>query len=535
MRVDKVLIKDFKNLQNVLIDFDETRERTVLVGRNAVGKTNLLEALTWIFRNIDLGEKPHFGFRINYQCNGHLIEAESTRDTATTTSAPQYRLAFKVGKGDKPGKTPMESLSGPAFLRLNETTRLLPRNIFGYYSGTSDRLRDLFQKHEERYRDALIKNDDQTLRFLFLAKPEHSQFVLFSFFARPDRQIRHFLKDQFSITALDSILFALQEPYWNVPNPSPERKEKGDDRFWFAAGKVKTLLGHLYETALAPMRTEERVPVGLKTHETKEHVYCFLRGEKDVARIATGIDQKELFRRLESTELSDLLRKLWIFVNVEHSSTPLSFDDLSEGEQQLLTVLGLLRFTTEDESLFLLDEPDTHLNPAWCLDYLDILKTYGGGLNKSQVIMATHNPIVYAGLTKREVIIMQKAEDGTISTTHPDSDPKGMGLPAILMSDFVGLRSILDKQTLKALEEKRRLGGLARRSKSQETRLQKLDRQLRSIDLTKSVRDPLYTEFVQAMSKEVPPALRKPVLSRQQLERRREFAKRVVARMKPPK
>jgi predicted ATP-dependent endonuclease of OLD family len=33
-----------------------------------------------------------------------------------------------------------------------------------------------------------------------------------------------------------------------------------------------------------------------------------------------------------------------------------------------------LRFTAEDESLFLLDEPDTHLNPRWCVDYLGYLK-----------------------------------------------------------------------------------------------------------------------------------------------------------------
>jgi len=38
----------------------------------------------------------------------------------------------------------------------------------------------------------------------------------------------------------------------------------------------------------------------------------------------------------------------------------------SEGEQQLLLVLGLLKFTAEEEALFLLDEPDTHLNP--CLE-----------------------------------------------------------------------------------------------------------------------------------------------------------------------
>ena len=35
------------------------------------------------------------------------------------------------------------------------------------------------------------------------------------------------------------------------------------------------------------------------------------------------------------------------------------FSQLSEGEQQLLTVLGLLLFTQDDELLYLLDEPDT--------------------------------------------------------------------------------------------------------------------------------------------------------------------------------
>jgi hypothetical protein len=34
---------------------------------------------------------------------------------------------------------------------------------------------------------------------------------------------------------------------------------------------------------------------------------------------------------------------------------------LSEGEQQLLMVLGLMRFTKSHQSLVLLDEPDTHL------------------------------------------------------------------------------------------------------------------------------------------------------------------------------
>jgi predicted ATPase len=537
MRVDKLLIKDFKNLRNVLVDFDENKERSVLVGRNGVGKTNLLEALTWIFRIIELrekvkDEKPFFGFRINYVCNGHLVEVESTSEVLNPGAPQSYKLTYKVGKGDRPGQTNLEEISEPAFHRLNAERRILPRNIFGYYSGTSNRLRDLFQKHEERYRDALIRGDNQTIRYLFLAKSEHSQFVLFSFFAKHDDEIREFLKAQFSIVGLDSILFGLKEPYWNQDNPSEDRRKNGDDRFWYAAGKVKTLLGDLYETALAPMRVKERLPVGIKTFESKELVYCFLRGEKDVARIAKGIDQKELFRRLESTQLSDLLLKLWIFFRVEGQEDALSFDDLSEGEQQLLTVLGLLRFTTEDESLFLLDEPDTHLNPAWCLDYLDILRQYGGGLNKSQIIMTTHSPIVFAGLTKEEVILMQKEDDGNISATHPDSNPRGMGFSAILTSDFFGLRSILDKKTLQDLDEKRRLGGLDNRSPNQEAKLAELNQKLRTVDFTNVVRDPLYKEFVEEMSAESTPAIRKAVLSKKELTDRRKLVRRVLTKIR---
>jgi hypothetical protein len=60
-----------------------------------------------------------------------------------------------------------------------------------------------------------------------------------------------------------------------------------------------------------------------------------------------------------------------IFVKHKSASDIISFEQLSEGELQLLTVLGLLRITRQDHCLFLLDEPDTHLNPIWKLRYFD--------------------------------------------------------------------------------------------------------------------------------------------------------------------
>ena len=45
MRVDRLYLKGFKNLKDFEVDFDVTSPRQVVVGRNGVGKSNLLERL----------------------------------------------------------------------------------------------------------------------------------------------------------------------------------------------------------------------------------------------------------------------------------------------------------------------------------------------------------------------------------------------------------------------------------------------------------------------------------------------------------
>jgi predicted ATPase len=310
-------------------------------------------------------------------------------------------------------------------------------------------------------------------------------------------------------------------------------RERGDERYWWAAGTVQRLLSELHRVALAPMRTKERVSVGIRRHRTLERRYCYVQSAEDLTRLAADIDQKELFKRLESTVLSDLLHEVRIRFKVRGSNTALSFVDLSEGEQQLLTVLGLLRFTNQDESLFLLDEPDTHLNPAWCLDYLDILTRYGGGLTKSQIIMTTHSPLVFAGLEANEVIILQRRDlEQRIMAEHPVSSPKGMGFSAILTSDFFGLRSSLDRASLELLDEKRQLGAMESRTPGQETRLRALNVEIRSLDFTQTVNDPLYADFVRAMAdiEREEPQLGDAILTADALEQRRMRAAEALKR-----
>lgn len=76
MRLDKLTIgsaKDspthqFKNLKNVTIDFDQDHWVTVVIGWNGTGKSNVLEALAIIFRDLIAKKRtPAFAFQLAYR------------------------------------------------------------------------------------------------------------------------------------------------------------------------------------------------------------------------------------------------------------------------------------------------------------------------------------------------------------------------------------------------------------------------------------------------------------------------------------
>src|SRR3954453_6505620 len=78
MRLDEIYIGHFKNLRDLRVDFDEDSPYTVLVGENGTGKSNLLEALTLIFRHLDLGDPAPFDYRLRYRCRKQDIKLVAT-------------------------------------------------------------------------------------------------------------------------------------------------------------------------------------------------------------------------------------------------------------------------------------------------------------------------------------------------------------------------------------------------------------------------------------------------------------------------
>ena len=179
-----------------------------------------------------------------------------------------------------------------------------------------------------------------------------------------------------------------------------------------------------------------------------------------------------------------------------------TFRELSEGEQQLLMVLGLLRFTRSDESLFLLDEPDTHLNPVWSLRYIDMLTEHSGeGLSTSQIVMASHDPLVIASLLASQVCLLERdTRTGVVTATRPATHPRGMGVSALLTSEIYGLASELDPETYRKLERRRWLAASDNPSPEELTELARLTDELEDLDFTFSDRDPMYYRFEKAMA-----------------------------------
>ena len=74
MRLDRVYIDGFKNLKQVMVDFDERCLTTVIIGQNGAGKSNLIEAITNVFRWVDLRRnEPRFHYQIDYRIDGTKV------------------------------------------------------------------------------------------------------------------------------------------------------------------------------------------------------------------------------------------------------------------------------------------------------------------------------------------------------------------------------------------------------------------------------------------------------------------------------
>src|SRR5260370_42082780 len=363
------------------------------------------------------------------------------------------------------------------------------------------------QAHYDRLRGA--KTDDPKIlaklleqRRFFCAETHHAKYVLLAFCYKKDAEISRFLEDRLRIVGFESALFVIRKPRWHRNNDPRD--------FWGATGIMRRVMERLQGYAIAPMVLKQTVNYGYQS-TTEDHYYFFLPDLESLHSFAAEYeDARTFFLALESIDFSELVHDVEIQVRVKATNmeqVPITFRQLSEGEQQLLMVLGLMRFTKSHQSLVLLDEPDTHLNPHWSIEYLkDLTRVMSdnaidsGEQQTSQILMATHDPLVIASLLKVQIHLLKRdSETGACKCVPASVNPRGLGFTGILTSEMFGFRSDLDPETLADLDNRVRLVAKESALSLQEAKeLEQIDKRLAGVGFSKAFSDPYYAAFVRA-------------------------------------
>lgn len=140
----------------------------------------------------------------------------------------------------------------------------------------------------------------------------------------------------------------------------------------------------------------------------------------------------------------------------------ISFEDLSDGEAQLLQVLAMSAVFKESRALFILDGPETHLNPAWRTyfhSYLeDTIRVFHNDPNPwVQFFISTHSPFMISSLKRKNVFFFKRNHNGLIEMRPTDEETYGASFDVIIKRYF-GLRSLISHSVIDEIREQLEYG-----------------------------------------------------------------------------
>jgi len=135
---------------------------------------------------------------------------------------------------------------------------------------------------------------------------------------------------------------------------------------------------------------------------------------------------------------------------------------LSDGEHQLVHTIGLCLLFRHEPSLFLLDEPETHLNPDWRASYVTTLRAAleADAATKEvmrEVLLTSHSPFIVSDCQQKNVLVFTRNTKGKVVVNNPEFNTFGASANAITIRIFGQKESIGDYASSKLNEFRKRL------------------------------------------------------------------------------
>lgn len=96
MHLKHLKIDNYRSLRKFDIDFtrsvtdengeEQTFHTHAIIGSNGAGKSNLMEAIITIFRDLDLNSTASFGYHLEYEVRNHAITVSAVENEYPTVS-----------------------------------------------------------------------------------------------------------------------------------------------------------------------------------------------------------------------------------------------------------------------------------------------------------------------------------------------------------------------------------------------------------------------------------------------------------------
>ena len=356
MRIDRLKIHKYKNLIDCEFDFSSSDGLLVIAGINGSGKSNLLEAILLIMKDIFSIPKP------------------------VNSDWPLYEISF-VGKNESfsASRASIEDKS-PCVVRkpINETGEVVHEqpSVVYMYSGEFNRLLNsrLGYSNAAEMPSGFysITADDLNVVMLVLAM----------------KSLRGAIRDAGRLITLPKVTsITLHCEGVVVDGEYGPDNELEDLSLWFSQQEEADGKICVHVEALSEKLAQ------LDVVDPRDQYYVLSQVlEEDGAHGFSGIDI--------GLELSPSVR--------------MSVEDLSEGEKRLLLLRFVYEVFGEEESLILLDEPDAHIHEGRKIDLYTYIeknaRVQSNGRGVAMTICTSHSPTFINRLDIQSLIGLQLNE-----------------------------------------------------------------------------------------------------------------------------
>ena len=466
---------------------DDGIEPYCFVGENGTGKSRLLQCLAEIFCWLDTRTRlfrpdrdAEIGFRFEIEYEIHA--ANRPRRIIIRNTADRKRpQVVAIGKDDRE-----EEIEGDESIRS-----VLPHFVVGYTSGDNETLSvpflDVKAEYAAELRERALfrrwnREDIPDLRLVMMDYHSNLSILVSNFLLQDEKRLK-LLEDFVRTKGVESFRLIIQTKHQaarkkikvKVEDAKGQAKQEtrvgvqlvpqleeyieqlrkcstchdhqSKENRWtfdfFVQGATRDAFRHFFGTAYNLCMAFQRLSMLNELIVPSKHrdkIAKIRRDEKIVVKPPTPAEEEKVFR-FETVRLQ-----------LRDAAEPLDYISISDGEHQFAHIFGTLLMFDQPNTLFLLDEPESHFNPQWRIKFVPLVNEIVRGKHHC-LLLTSHAPFVISDCKAQNVYIFKRNESRRgVEATTPKTETYGASFDRLL-EDVFGVKPPVARKSLKELRQ----------------------------------------------------------------------------------